>query len=99
MLPPEELKGLCELCGATGVQFISDEISHGRTSTGRPRQHRPLKIIPGPLIMAIVCVDARNILSILNRGGKRGETGLLIRKRSMLSGWPCWRDLQSVSCS
>lgn len=29
MLRPDELKELCELCDAEGVQFISDEIYHG----------------------------------------------------------------------
>ena len=37
MLTPDELKGLCELCDATGVQFISDEIYHGIVYTGAPR--------------------------------------------------------------
>lgn len=29
MLHPEELKALCELCDAEGIQFLSDEIYHG----------------------------------------------------------------------
>ncbi|KAL1526474.1 hypothetical protein AB1Y20_015184 [Prymnesium parvum] len=37
MLAPEELRALCELCDATGVQFISDEIYHGIVFTGAPR--------------------------------------------------------------
>jgi len=37
MLSPEELKGLCELCDATGVQFVSDEIYHGIVYAGAPR--------------------------------------------------------------
>jgi len=37
MLSPAELKDLCELCDATGVQFISDELYHGITFTGAPR--------------------------------------------------------------
>ena len=39
MLSPDELRGLCELCDSTGVQFISDEIYHGdhATATQPPR--------------------------------------------------------------
>jgi aspartate/methionine/tyrosine aminotransferase len=29
MLSPDELKELCELCEAEGIQFLSDEIYHG----------------------------------------------------------------------
>lgn len=34
MLSPEQLKELCELCDATDVQFISDEIYHGIVFAG-----------------------------------------------------------------
>lgn len=37
MLSPEELKGLCEACDASGVQFISDELYHGISFAGAPR--------------------------------------------------------------
>jgi len=35
MLSPQELKDLCELCDAEGIQFLSDEIYHG-ISYGKP---------------------------------------------------------------
>ena len=37
MLTPDELRELCALCDATGVQFLSDEIYHGIVFEGAPR--------------------------------------------------------------
>lgn len=51
MLTPEELKGLCELCDRTGVQFISDELYHGITFTGAPRAATALEFSPNAIVI------------------------------------------------
>eukprot|EP00928_Gymnodinium_smaydae_P071944 TRINITY_DN55402_c0_g1_i1.p1 TRINITY_DN55402_c0_g1~~TRINITY_DN55402_c0_g1_i1.p1 ORF type:complete len:423 (+),score=61.00 TRINITY_DN55402_c0_g1_i1:133-1401(+) len=51
MLSPEELKGLCELCDSTGVQFISDEIYHGIVYKGAPRAACALEFSRTPIII------------------------------------------------
>ena len=51
MLSPAELKGLCELCDQTGVQFISDELYHGIEFDGAPRAACALEFSSNPIII------------------------------------------------
>ena len=51
MLTPDELKGLCERCDATGVQFISDELYHGITFSGAPRAATALEFTRNAIII------------------------------------------------
>ena len=51
MLSPDELKALCELCDATDVQFISDEIYHGIVFTGAPRAACALEFTTNAIII------------------------------------------------
>uniref|UniRef100_A0A7S0A9P8 Aminotransferase class I/classII large domain-containing protein n=1 Tax=Pyrodinium bahamense TaxID=73915 RepID=A0A7S0A9P8_9DINO len=51
MLSPDELKGLCKLCDATGVQFISDEIYHGIVYSGAPRAACALEFSRRPIVI------------------------------------------------
>lgn len=51
MLSPEELRGLCELCDSTGVQFISDEIYHGIVYSGAPRAACALEFTDNAIVI------------------------------------------------
>lgn len=51
VLDPEELKALCELCDASDVQFISDEIYHGIEYEGAPRAACALEYTKSAIII------------------------------------------------
>jgi len=51
ILSPEELKQLCALCDATGVQFISDELYHSIEYSGAPRAATALEFTQKAIII------------------------------------------------